>query len=540
MRAPARRAKPRIARTKSFPAPVGGWIANQNLAAPDTRLAGGASAPQGAAILENWFPTATGVRMRGGSELFATIGSGTDPVRSMFSFINGTVAKFFGATPSAIYDISSPANPAISPVAAVSGKTGGDWVAVQHSTPGGAFLRLVNGMDDPLVYDGTSFVAPNYADPLTFPITGIADAKKLSFAWKFKSRLFFIEKNSLNAWYLPVDVIAGTAIKFPLGGIFQRGGSLLFGASWSIDQTSGLSAMCVFMTTEGEIAVYQGSDPGSVDDWSLVGLYSTGRPLGQKAFIQAGGDLVIATDNGAIPLSQAASKDAAAIAPFAVSYPIETEWNKEVALRSNGPWACEIWPTRQMVIVAMPSSAYNLPQMFVANSRTGAWCKFTGWDGLSLAVFGKRCFYGTGKGQIVEADVSGLDLGAPFTATYVPLFDDLKTPASLKTTGLARAVLLTPMSVNDRVSVQNDYSITLPPAPDAATAILTSLWGSGVWGESVWGEMRERKIQQEWRSVYGLGYALSVAVQITSGALAPPDVDLVRIDMTFDVGDIVT
>lgn len=541
MREPAPRNRPRLARTKSFAAPVGGWIANQNIAAPDTRTPGGGAAPQGATILENWFPTATGARMRGGCLLSATVGSGVLSIPSIFSYINGTNKKLFAATLDSIYDITSPADPAVSPAALVTGKTGGDWISVQYSTPGGTFLRLVNGQDDPLIYDGANFIAPNYSDPSTFPISGTGlDPKKLAYTWLFKSRLFFIERGTTNAWYLDVDVIGGNATIFPLGGVFQLGGTLLFGASWSVDQSTGLAAMCVFVSTEGEVAVYQGSNPGSADDWSLVGIYRIGRPLGPNAFIRAGGDLLIATDIGAIPLSQAANRDRAALAPAAVSYPIETEWNKEVFDRTSGPWCCEIWPSRQMVLVAMPSSAEYKPQIFAANARTGAWCKFTAWDALCLCVFGDRLYFGSKNGKIFEADAGGYDDSLPYTATYVPLFDDLRSGASLKTVGLARAVLLVPSLVYDQISVQVNYSVNLPAVPDSSPIGVTNLWGSGIWGTSVWGVERELSIQEEWRSVYGLGYALAPAIQITSGSLSPPDVNIVRIDMTYDQGDIVT
>ena len=66
MRRPAARVKPRLAKLQSFPAPIGGWIKNVNLATPDARLPSGQRV-NGASVLENWFPTATGIRMRGGS-----------------------------------------------------------------------------------------------------------------------------------------------------------------------------------------------------------------------------------------------------------------------------------------------------------------------------------------------------------------------------------------------------------------------------------------------------------------------------------------
>src|SRR5688572_24202173 len=106
MRRPVGRVKPRIAQTTTFPAPVHGWIANVNLANPKARWRDG-SALAGANMLENLFPTATGVRMRGGSGRYAILGDGSSPTRSIFTYVNGNNRKLFGANDDAIYDVTT-------------------------------------------------------------------------------------------------------------------------------------------------------------------------------------------------------------------------------------------------------------------------------------------------------------------------------------------------------------------------------------------------------------------------------------------------
>ena len=73
-RAPAQ-PKRRTSQLYSFPAPKGGWIANQNISRPDPAV-------QGAWQLTNFFPTATGAELRGGSLLYATLGDTTASSRS--------------------------------------------------------------------------------------------------------------------------------------------------------------------------------------------------------------------------------------------------------------------------------------------------------------------------------------------------------------------------------------------------------------------------------------------------------------------------
>lgn len=613
------------------PAPVRGWIANENLAN---------ATEGGAAVMENWFPTATSLRIRAGSELYATLGLGTLPVRSLFSYLNGLNRKLFGATDEAVYDITSiitPFNYALANeddllletdtgdtfgddstlgLEALTGATSGDWVVVQFATAGGVFLVGVNGADDAFLYDGTDFFPIsdqqifrlNY-DAETAPftagetltggtstatatilrvfdqgsgagylwiqnvtggpfddnetitdgsggsatangtegaaiapsITGVATSD-LSYVWIYKSRAWFVEKDSLSAWYLPIDSIGGAATEFPLGGVFGRGGSLLFGATWSLDSGAdgGLSEQIVFVSTEGEVAVYQGINPGGGGDFSKVGVYQIGKPLGPKAFIRAGGDLVIATDIGFVPLSQAIQRDVAALSPGAVSFPIEVAWNERVSDRGTAPWHCEIWPTKQMTVIALPTVADQGAEMLVANARTGAWALYTGWDGGCLEVFDERLFFGSQDGRVVEAEVTGADEGLPFVATVIPLFSDLGSPASLKTIGMARATLLTAYPLVERISIQVNFTFNLPPAPDSAQTGNPSVWGLGVWGQSQWGQEVAKKAQQRWFSVSGSGYSIAPALQITSGSIVPLNAELVRFDMTGQTAEIVS
>jgi hypothetical protein len=601
--------KPRQVRTKTFDGPIGGWISNQSLSNPDPRQ------PQGAYRLDNIFPTATGGEVRGGSEKHATLGSTTGYVKSFLTYRNGSVAKLFGAIDAGIYEITTPADPDVSPSASVSGTTNGEWFSTQFATTGGVYLVAVNGEDDLRVYDGNIWF-PIAADDLdllyyengtadfsvgetvtggtssatgeivalfgttdngylilkdvtggpyttseaitsaggsaeareaeTTIVNGISevDTSDLSYIWTYKNRIFAVEKDTQNAWYLTVDALGGTATKFPLGGVFPSGGSLLFGASWSLDSSGsgGLSAQCIFVSTEGEVAVYQGNDPGSASAWSLVGVYKIGKPLGPDAWFRAGGDLVIATDIGLMPLSQAINRDIAALAPAAVSFPIEVAWNDAVDLRSSANWTCAVWPERQMAITALPTVSGTSAEMFVANVRTGRWCRFTGWDARCVVAFEGRFFFGSTDGTVIEGYVTGLDQNSTFTAVYIPLFEELGDGASLKIPKNIRATLRSTINVDAKLSMQFDYVVSLPPAPSSAAVETGDVWGTGTWGPggSVWGSGREKSVYQPWASVGGAGYALAPSLQVTSGSIRVMDAEIIKIAMTYEMAEIIT
>ncbi len=527
-RAVSKRSKPRTARDKSFPAPTKGWIANENLAV---------STPLGASVLDNWFPTATTVRFRRGSETWGEIASGTVTPRALFTYRTGTVEKLFVATDDEIYEATSPV-PGTPPGIGVdqrvmAGLTNGQWIVVQFQTAGGTFLRMVNGADTPLIYDGSAFG--------TAPAITSAVPEDLAFVWQHKNRLWFVEKDTLNAWYLPVDSIGGAAVKFPLGAVFALGGRLIAGATWSLDEGSGLSASCAFFTSEGEVAIYSGSNPADAADWQLKGVYRMGKPLGPEAMMRAGGDVVIATDIGFIPLSQCISRDVAALAPVAVSYPIEKAWNEAVARRSTGGnWVVEVWPTEQMALICPPVVAGIQNEVFAVNLRTGAWARFTGFDVLCMTQFRNLVMYGGANGRIVQIETTGMDEGEPYTGTIAPLYDDLKDPASPKVAMQARATMLAYWQPGEKVSVSFDYVPSLPPSPVPVVAPESSTWGTFTWGVDVWGVSLTKQAYSRWQSVGGQGYALAPVVQVTSGNTLPLDVELVKIDVVTEAGDIVS
>lgn len=633
------RPKPRRSQLKSFPAPIGGWISNRSLAVPQQ-----AGQPQGAAVLDNFIPRATSVQLRRGKVLYCTLGNGTESAVSLFSYNNGPNQRLFGATPKAIYDITSILFPYDVEIVnedeeqlgdengnwfgwgptefseVMDDLAGGDWIVVQFATSGGVYLVGVNGVNFGFIFDGTYFypmleggvhllqydalvdpfdagdvvtggtsgavgtiyrvianndgtgtlmifsVAGTFLDNETITGSGQGEATAngasalavpgivfpgdltsadMSFVWVYKNRLWFAQRDTMNAWYLEnVDSIGGDVAIFPLAGVFGRGGSLLFGQTWSLEGSleGGMSEQNIFVSSEGEVAVYQGSNPAEADTWAKVGLYRIGKPLGSRGFIRGGGDLAVATSVGLVPLSKAIELDITSLNVAAVSYNIADAWSDAVQLRGLDGWQAELWPEQKIAVFAPPTpDSYPVPVIFITNSETGAWARFTGWQALCFEVFGGSLFFGSPEGKVFIANASGNDDGVPYTGAVLPLFEDMGSPASAKIGKVARAIVRASTTVNDALSWQSDYNLTLPAAPNAtALGGALSIWGVGEWGVSVWGAALPQVISDDWRSIGGLGYACSVSFQVTSGEIAPLDAELIRIDAMFDTAEAVT
>lgn len=619
-RKPARR----TAQMQKFSAPRAGWLANESLDSPTSN--------EGAFLLDNWFPTATGCTIRRGSELYATLGGGDQPVTAIFDYNNGNNKRLFASTATTVYDITSVSSAmnyqlwtgtddivtdegdnigqlSTGGLEVIEGLSGGNWVTTQFATTGGVFLVAVNGQDPMHIFDGEFWFPIDEDDVYTLAYDGVvtpftegetvtggtsgatgyvlhvtpatlyltdvtgtfvdnetltsaggsamsdgvpmpyyvgitgADTSTFSYVWSYKNRLYFIQRDSFNMYYMKdADAISGPVELFPMGAEFSEGGKLLMGSSWSLDSSGdgGLSEQNVFISDEGQVAVYQGLSPEPEQGWTKVGTYKIGKPLGPLAWQRAGGDIIIATDIGYIPLSQAINKDIAALSPGAVSYPIETAWNELVSERRSSPWHCAIWPEQQMVVIGTPTVFDSSPMCIVANARTGAWAKFTGWNITCLCVFNGRMFFGSTDGRVVEAYVTGLDEGATFTASCVPQFLDMGSPASLKIPTIGRAVTKGSNDVVAQVTSQANYVVNLPAAPSAAPVSTDSVWGGAIWGQSTWGGQAEKKIQVSWQSVGGEGYALAPCVQVTSGSIVPLDNELIRLELLYTVAELVS
>lgn len=639
-RPPPRRKQPapRASEVHKYDAPIAGWISNRSLSSPMS-----IGETQGAAVLDNFFPTSTTAVLRRGKQAYATLGDGTLPVTSIFSYLNGLNRRLFASTQNTIYDITTIANatnwylvdhlgnPIVTEdgdqfgewstdgLDVLTGASGGNWVTVQFATTGGIYLIGVNGNSTGFIYDGENFypytaggvseltytnllgpfaagetltgstsgatatilrvinTGPTTGRLLINNVTGTFSASEIildsgvggatntaaqtqfipgitfpgglttadmSYVWVYKNRLWFIERDSLNAYYAnDVDAFGGSFDIYPLGGILNRGGYLLWGQPWALDSGAegGLSDQMVITSSEGEVAVFQGTYPEDTATWKPVGVYRIGKPLGNRAHFRGGGDIAVATSVGLVPLSKAITLDVTALSPAAVSYNVQDAWQQAVDNRGLDDWQCEIWSERKMAVISPPiTPGANDPILFISNTETGAWCRYTGWNARAMDVFQGELYFGGPDGMIFRANVTGADNNATYTGVYVPLFDDLGTPASLKVPKVGRGVTRANTSINYSLSFQGNFNMTVPPPPTATAIAGGNAWGTAVWGQSVWAAENPTAITETWKSIGGTGYSVSMGYQVTSGSDMPLDVEIIRLEMTYTTAEVVS
>lgn len=484
-------------------APLQGWNTRDSLAQ---------MGPLFAIQMENLFPGTSDVRLRNGSVNWANRAAAGD-IKSLYSFQSNTAGtnKLFACSDNGIYDASAGGAMGV----AVSSLTNGLLEMVNFTNSAGTnYLWGVNGADKVKTYNGTTWAD---LDGVSVPaITGVT-VTNLNFCWIFKRRIFCIEKNTMNAWFLPVDSIAGAMSKFPIGGLFSRGGYLLAGCSWTLDGGNGPDDYCVFITSEGEIAVYAGVDPSTSGSFGLIGVFYVGRPVGRRCFVRVGGDVWVATALGLIPLSKLARGEP--FAPkMAVSDPIRPTWSQAVAAYgSQSGWELEVHPLQQALVVNIPLGG-GLARQFVINVLTGAWSQFTGWNALCFTAHNNTMYFGGASGVVYEAWSGPTDNGQPIVGQVVQAYNYFQKRSGTSQVKLIRPIISFNGGVEIRAAIYTDFTFgdytTVIPVD---TSLTTAPWDITPWDTGIWSSAALAVAQLRWMHVSARpGFAIAVALQFSS------------------------
>lgn len=507
LRTPARRTNPgrqRTSITRSQSAPTRGWNTRDSIADME---------PGFANVLDNYFPMTAEIKLRKGEEEHVTdvIGTGLSAVEvetlATYKPQSGD-QELFGWAEEALYDFSTPG--AVG-AAIVSGLTNARWQYTNFSTSGGQFLLALNGADDMLTYDGSTWTAINAGSVPS--ITNVLTAD-LVHVFVFKERPWYIEVDSLSLWYPAVGAFAGALSEFPLTSVAKDGGYLVAGGSWTRDTGTGPDDFMVLITSQGEVIVYSGINPAS--DFTLVGVFKTGKPIGRRCLLKYAGDLLIITTDGVIPISRLVARERKEQG-VAITEIIQGSMADAVALyAANFGWELFLYSEASMLLLNVPVD--DNKQQFVMNSYTKAWCRFLEWHANCFAEMDGALYYGT-LGEVRKAWSSTSDVGAAIRGEAVFNFTYFGDRGNIKETTLLRPIMrfdVTPISV--KVAIDADFNIQPPSSEIVNVAESGSVWDVAEWDEGFWGG--DPVVRSFWLSATVVGYALAFHVVTESSQSA--------------------
>lgn len=472
-------------RTHNIPPPTDGLNTNKDITA---------LGPREAYVLDNLIPRSGSVDLRRGTEEHAT--GLPEQAETLMEYSFGATEKLFAASNGKIYDVTSAG--AVG-AAAVSGLNNNRWQHVNFGAGGSNYLVACNGADTPVTYNGSSW------GTVSFTGSGLTTSD-LVHVNEFKKRLFFIESNTLSFWYLAVSSIAGTATEFNLDALCSKGGYLVAMGTWTRDGGDGMDDLAVFITSNGQAVIYQGSDPGDATDWSLVGIFDIPRPIGRRCVERVGAELLIVTNAGYFALSTVLPTGGSNNRS-AISNKISGSVEDSARLRSTTfGWQPILYPDAALLIVNVPAGA-NKYHQHVLNTNTGAWCRFTGINAKCWAMHSGTPYCAVGT-KILKADTGYDDDGADINFVCKHAFSDLGNELQ-KLFTQARPVLLLKGALTIKIGVYTDFR-------DYGTLdeYEVSTGGNTPWG-SPWGSPWSvgDSVYREWLALAGNGYNASLVIQ---------------------------
>jgi len=554
--------------TASLPAPIGGWNARDSLAE---------MSPTDAVQLTNFFPTPYDVELRNGytrystgitgqvnslmtyagtssQSLFAAAGTkiynaSSSTATNVFTITNDKLQHINfsniggnylvacnGADPTMVYDgskwfsmattstaqtISSITNSTTTATLTTSSAHGlitGNQVVISGAIPtqyNGTYVITVTGTT---TFTYTMATAPSGSATTvgTYTVLGITGVNSNTFinVNLFKNRLYFVQENSMNVWYMPTNSLGGAAQVLNFGGIARNGGYIQAMGTWTLDAGYGVDDFAVFITNMGEVIVYQGTDPSSASTWALKGVWQIGYVFSRRCLFKWGGDLLILTNDGLMPLTaelQSSRLDPRIALTDKIFHAVALAAQQ---YSTNFGWQIMYYAKPQMLILNIPITSGV--EQYVMHTITKSWANFTGINATCFEMYYDNCFFG-GNGFVGQFYNGFSDDGNNINATAQQAYNYFDARGQLKRFSLCRPIfqtsnnlptILAGMSYDfDAASPVNSLSYN-PTGTNAA------VWDSGLWDKSIW--TAGLVTNKQWQGITGVGYSASLTINIAS------------------------
>ena len=501
------------AQTVTVAAPIGGWNARDALGAMD---------PLDAVTLQNFWPGTNSVILRNGYTKHAT-GLPAE-VQTLMAYSSGTSNKLFAVSDGKIYDAT---NTGAVGSAAVTGLTNSKFQYVNITTPGGSYLMAVNGADKLRTFDGTNWHADGDGAP--YDISNV-DTATVSNITLFKNRIWLTTSNTLKAWYLPVNAIGGAAVALDMTSVFQLGGYIMAGMTWTLDDGYGVDDYLVFITSNGEALVWRLTDPTTPAGISQIGLYKVGAPIGRRCYTKFGGDLLVITQDGVVPMS--GSLQSSRLDPR-VSITNKIQYAMSSAISTYGAnfgWQLLYYPKENQLILNVPIGEGS-QQQYVMNNITKSWCNFTGWAANCWELHIDDPYFG-GDGYVAKAWNGNTDDTSDIAGFGLQSFQSYGT-ALQKQCKMIRYHLQTNGSPSVFGNVNVDYNLADESAQLNFSTNIYGLWDSGLWDSAIWGAGLVPSA--DWQGATNIGYTFAPLIKTATQGI---QLQWVATDLVFEGGGV--
>jgi hypothetical protein len=494
--------------------------------------------PRDAIFMYNMLSFRYGTKVRQGYKQWATT-VGPGGVKTVIPYAGSTLLKdrLFAIGTDGIYNVSaSVATPAVSLAFAggVSTNSGqGIWQAV--TTLAGFFSAYC---DEDKGYHLYTESTDSWAAVTGAQVTGV-DPATFCFVMAYKERLWFIQKGTSSAWYLPVGAIIGAATQFNFGNKFKHGGTLQALYLWTIQGSTGPQNYLVAISSSGEILIYGGNDPSDAANFSIVGSWYIGNvPVGRRIAGNIGGDLYILSIAGLQPLNKIVQGNQTQIENIEVSRKISPAIRAAmlVSFQQNG-WEVKLYPSQDALFVVSPQQTGFPATQFVQSLNNQGWSVYQSMPIFTGDVWEGNFYFGglDGNVYIIQGDTdnqprTGVSAGNNIVSSCLGSFQDYGEPGLYHIPEYIRPVFLSAANPAASVSVRFDYNISEVLLPGTAAPSVGSLWDIAIWDVNIWGGAVFEV--EAVAGAGGMGRAMAIGLQMSTSA----ETTLIRYDLMFTSG----
>jgi hypothetical protein len=369
----------------------------------------------------------------------------------------------------------------------------------------------------------------------TIGITGV-NSNRFVNVNLFKNRIYFTEKDTLTCWYLDVDAISGPASPLYFGGIARNGGFLQAMGTWTLDAGQGADDYAVFVTSMGEIIVYNGTNPDTAETWALKGVWQLGQTFSRRCFYKWAGDLLLLTQDGLVPLAsalQSSRLDPRINLTDKIYYAVSQAATQYYA---NFGWQINYFASENMLILSIPTDGGM--EQYVMHTITKAWARFTNIEGYCWEVSGDADMHFGGNGYVGKFYDTNADAGNNIYATAQQAYSYFDSPGQQKRFTLVRPILQTSNGVPTvlcGISVDFDTQSQLGQVSFNPATTKAGRWDEAIWDSTIWNWGGDSAINKDWQGVSGLGFAASVNINVASQGI---DVHWASTDYVMEKGGV--
>lgn len=330
----------------------------------------------------------------------------------------------------------------------------------------------------------------------------------------FKERLFFVEKNSMNVWYLNTKAVSGAASKLDFGSVAKLGGFIQAMGTWTIDAGQGVDDYAVFVTNMGEVIVYEGTDPSDATKWALRGVWSLGPTFTRRCFTKFGGDLLLITQEGLVPLASALQSSRLDPRVNLTDKIYGAFANATSLYSTNFGWEIQYFAKANMLIVNVPTNIGK--EQYVMNNITKSWGRFTNIEAITFEIHNENLYFG-GNGFVGKFWDTFADSGNVINATVQQAYNYFESRGQNKRFTLVRPIFLTDNglpSVFCAINTDFDTQSQLGQVSFNPTALTVGVWDVATWDNNFWGGTLT--VNKDWQGVSGIGYCASISLNVAS------------------------